>query len=120
MFGGMVMLGGAWTLKMNEHVRVDLVYGSVSERTRTWIDLRGGLTEEVTPHAGVTLLLDRGQAAGAGAVFPAGPRRLRRRCFQPGVRAEVADDAALAELAVDGGVVGRRDDDGSARSGHRQ
>lgn len=43
MFGGMVMLGGAWTLKMNEHVRVDLLYGSVSERTRTWIDLLGGL-----------------------------------------------------------------------------
>jgi TRAP-type mannitol/chloroaromatic compound transport system permease small subunit len=43
MFGGMVMLGGAWTLKMNEHVRVDLVYGAVSERARTWIDLLGGL-----------------------------------------------------------------------------
>lgn len=43
MFGGMVMLGGAWTLKMNEHVRVDLLYGSVSERARTWIDLLGGL-----------------------------------------------------------------------------
>ncbi|KFL29557.1 C4-dicarboxylate ABC transporter permease [Devosia riboflavina] len=43
MFGGMVMLGGAWTLKMNEHVRVDLLYGAVSERTRTWIDLLGGL-----------------------------------------------------------------------------
>lgn len=43
MFAGMVMLGGAWTLKVNEHVRVDLVYGSVSERTRTWIDLLGGL-----------------------------------------------------------------------------
>jgi TRAP-type mannitol/chloroaromatic compound transport system permease small subunit len=43
MFAGMVMLGGAWTLKMNEHVRVDLIYGSVSERTRSWIDLLGGL-----------------------------------------------------------------------------
>ena len=43
MFGGMVMLGGAWTLKVNEHVRVDLFYGAVSERTRTWIDLLGGL-----------------------------------------------------------------------------
>lgn len=43
MFAGMVMLGGAWTLKVNEHVRVDLVYGSVSERTRTWIDLLGGI-----------------------------------------------------------------------------
>lgn len=44
MFAGMVMLGGAWTLKLNEHVRVDLVYGGmVSERTRTWIDLLGGI-----------------------------------------------------------------------------
>lgn len=43
MFAGLVMLGGAWTLKLNEHVRVDLVYGSVSERTRTWIDLLGGV-----------------------------------------------------------------------------
>lgn len=43
MFAAIVMLGGAWTLKVNAHVRVDLVYGAVSERTRTWIDLCGGL-----------------------------------------------------------------------------
>jgi TRAP-type mannitol/chloroaromatic compound transport system permease small subunit len=43
MFAAMVMLGGAWTLKVNEHVRVDLFYGMVSERTRTWIDLLGGI-----------------------------------------------------------------------------
>lgn len=43
MFAAVVMLGGAWTLKVNAHVRVDLVYGAVSERTRTWIDLLGGL-----------------------------------------------------------------------------
>lgn len=43
MFAGMVMLGGAWTLKVNEHVRVDLVYGAIGERARTWIDLVGGL-----------------------------------------------------------------------------
>jgi TRAP-type mannitol/chloroaromatic compound transport system permease small subunit len=41
MFAGMVMLGAAWTLKVNEHVRVDLVYGSVSDRKRIWIDLSG-------------------------------------------------------------------------------
>jgi TRAP-type mannitol/chloroaromatic compound transport system permease small subunit len=41
MFAAMVLLGGAWTLKVNEHVRVDLLYGWVSERTRTWIDLFG-------------------------------------------------------------------------------
>jgi len=43
MFAGMVMLGGAWTLKLNEHVRVDLFYGAISEKARTWIDLLGGL-----------------------------------------------------------------------------
>jgi TRAP-type mannitol/chloroaromatic compound transport system permease small subunit len=43
MFGVMAMLGAAYTLKVNEHVRVDLIYGWVSERTRTWIDLFGGI-----------------------------------------------------------------------------
>jgi TRAP-type mannitol/chloroaromatic compound transport system permease small subunit len=43
MFAAIVMLGSAWTLKINAHVRVDLLYGAVSERTRTWIDLLGGL-----------------------------------------------------------------------------
>ena len=42
MFAGMVLLGGPYTLKMNEHVRVDLVYGMASERTRIWIDIIGG------------------------------------------------------------------------------
>jgi len=42
MFAGMVLLGAPYTLKMNEHVRVDLVYGMVSERTRIWIDIIGG------------------------------------------------------------------------------
>lgn len=43
MFAATVMLGGAWTLKVNAHVRVDLAYGAIGERARTWIDLLGGL-----------------------------------------------------------------------------
>ncbi len=43
MFAGMVMLGASWTLRMNEHVRVDVVYGSVSTRKRIWIDLVGSV-----------------------------------------------------------------------------
>ena len=42
MFAGMVLLGAPYTLKMNEHVRVDLFYSLVSERTRIWIDIIGG------------------------------------------------------------------------------
>ena len=41
MFAGMVLLGGPYTLKVNEHVRVDLVFSMVSERTRIWIDIFG-------------------------------------------------------------------------------
>ena len=43
MFAAIVLLGGPYTLKVNEHVRVDLLYSSVSERARLWIDLVGGL-----------------------------------------------------------------------------
>lgn len=42
MFAGMVLLGSAYTLRVNEHVRVDLFYGIVSDRVRHWIDLVGG------------------------------------------------------------------------------
>ena len=41
MFAGMVLLGAAYTFKVNEHVRVDLIYGSVSDRTRLLIDIFG-------------------------------------------------------------------------------
>jgi TRAP-type mannitol/chloroaromatic compound transport system permease small subunit len=43
LFAGMVMLGGPYVLKINEHVRVDLVYSMMSDRTRLWIDLLGGI-----------------------------------------------------------------------------
>jgi TRAP-type mannitol/chloroaromatic compound transport system permease small subunit len=41
LFAIMVFFGAGWTLKLNEHVRVDLVYSSVSDRTRLWIDTIG-------------------------------------------------------------------------------
>ena len=41
LFGVTVLLGASYTLKMNEHVRVDLVYGSLSDRGRLWVDTLG-------------------------------------------------------------------------------
>ena len=41
LFGAMVMLGTSYTLFRNEHVRVDILYSNVSERTRLWIDVFG-------------------------------------------------------------------------------
>jgi TRAP-type mannitol/chloroaromatic compound transport system permease small subunit len=43
LFAGMVMLGAAYTLKENEHVRVDILYIRYSDRTRLWLDLVGGI-----------------------------------------------------------------------------
>ena len=41
LFAGMVMLGAAYTLNRNEHVRVDILFGSLSERYRLWVDIIG-------------------------------------------------------------------------------
>lgn len=41
LFAAVVMLGASYTLFRNEHVRVDLVYGSLGERGRLWVDIFG-------------------------------------------------------------------------------
>ncbi len=37
------MLGAAYTLKQNKHVRVDIFYEKMSVRARAWVDLSGTL-----------------------------------------------------------------------------
>lgn len=41
MFAGIFLLGSAHVLKLNEHVRVDMLYGSYSPRMKIWVDLFG-------------------------------------------------------------------------------
>lgn len=41
LFAGIVMLGAAYTLRRNEHVRVDIVYAALSDRGRLTVDLVG-------------------------------------------------------------------------------
>jgi TRAP-type mannitol/chloroaromatic compound transport system permease small subunit len=41
--GLVVMLGIAFTLKNDDHVRVDVIYARLSERVRAWVDLTGHL-----------------------------------------------------------------------------
>ena len=43
MFSLIFLLGGAYALKHNAHVRIDLLYGRLSPRARAWIDLVGTL-----------------------------------------------------------------------------
>ncbi|WP_114313125.1 TRAP transporter small permease subunit [Thermus caldifontis] len=41
MFSLIFLLGGAYALKHNAHVRIDLVFGRFSKRTQAWIDVVG-------------------------------------------------------------------------------
>lgn len=43
LFGAVFMLCAAWTLKANEHIRIDIVSSRFSPRTRSWIDIFGHL-----------------------------------------------------------------------------
>ncbi|MEP3435362.1 MAG: TRAP transporter small permease subunit [Hoeflea sp.] len=41
LFGAVFMLAAGYTLRKNEHVRIDVLAGNLSKRTRDWIDLIG-------------------------------------------------------------------------------
>src|SRR5262245_15442178 len=41
LFGAAFLLAAAYTLKQNEHIRIDIIYGMFSRRTQHWIDLFG-------------------------------------------------------------------------------
>ena len=43
MFGALVMLGASYTLKRNEHVRVDIVYTNIPTRWQIAVDIFGGV-----------------------------------------------------------------------------
>lgn len=43
MFAGVFLLGAAHVLRLNEHVRVDLIYGGLSARKKLWVDVFGFL-----------------------------------------------------------------------------
>ena len=43
MFGALVLLGASYTLRRNEHVRVDIVYSNISTRKQIWVDIFGGV-----------------------------------------------------------------------------
>lgn len=41
LFSAVFLLGAPYTLKRNEHVRIDVITGRFSQRTQVWIDLFG-------------------------------------------------------------------------------
>lgn len=43
LFGAVFLLGAAYTLKQNEHIRIDIVSSRLSQNARNWIDVIGHL-----------------------------------------------------------------------------
>lgn len=43
LFSAIFLLAAGYTLKKNEHVRIDVITGRVSKRGQAWIDICGGL-----------------------------------------------------------------------------
>ena len=43
LFSLVFLLGSAYTLRQDKHVRVDVFYGRLSARSKAWVDLLGGL-----------------------------------------------------------------------------
>ncbi|MBM6594149.1 TRAP transporter small permease subunit [Microvirga pudoricolor] len=43
LFGAVFMLCASWTLKVNEHIRIDIISSKLSKRGRDYIDLFGNL-----------------------------------------------------------------------------
>jgi TRAP-type mannitol/chloroaromatic compound transport system permease small subunit len=43
LYGAAFLLAAAYTLKQNEHIRIDIIYGALSRRKQHWIDLLGHL-----------------------------------------------------------------------------
>ena len=43
LFGAAFLLAAAHTLRQNEHIRIDILYGALSRRAQHWIDLLGHL-----------------------------------------------------------------------------
>ena len=43
LFSAIFLLGAGWTLLRNAHVRIDVLSSRMSDRTRAWMDILGGL-----------------------------------------------------------------------------
>ena len=41
LFGAVFLMCAAWTLKVKEHIRIDIISGRLSQNARNWIDLAG-------------------------------------------------------------------------------
>ncbi len=130
-FAAVYMLGAAYTLKRNEHVRIDLVSQRLSARTRNWIDAGGMLifvmpttlyiclqsipnfwesvlNQEVSQNAGglIRWPLRILVPVGFGLLFlQAGSELIKRIAFLKGVGEDVLATGGHADIDMDDVIV---------------
>ena len=72
LFSAIVLLAAAAVLAKDEHVRVDVLYGRLGGRARTWIDLFGTLLFLI-PFCGLALALAWPAVSNSWAIFETSP-----------------------------------------------
>ena len=86
LFSAIFLLCAAYVLKTNEHIRIDVIAGRLSERAQNWIDVAfltgkgpNPLAKPTGPSAEEELAeaIKRQHAAEAGSAQAAGPERSR-------------------------------------------
>ena len=79
LFGAAFMLAAAYTLRQNEHIRIDIVYGSLSRRVQHWIDLLGHclflmpfmllMVYDLVPYVRTSFLSGEGSSSAGGLII---------------------------------------------------
>lgn len=72
LFSALFLLGAAYTLKTDSHVRVDVLYGRLSEKGRAWINL-GGVVLFLVPFCVMMLWVAWPAVANSWAVMEGSP-----------------------------------------------
>ena len=72
LFAAVFLLGAAYTLRADAHVRVDVLYGRLSEKKKAWIDLAGALLMLI-PFCVLMLWASVGYVAAAWRVWEVSP-----------------------------------------------
>lgn len=72
LFGVVFLLGAAYTLKHDDHVRVDVLYGRLSRRGKAWIDLAGTVLF-LFPFCGLLLYMSIPMVENSWAVLEQSP-----------------------------------------------
>lgn len=72
LFDVLFLLGAAYTLQKNDHVRVDIIYKSLGDRQRAWVNLLGTLLF-LLPFCGLVIFYSWGSVLNSWQIWETSP-----------------------------------------------